>query len=81
MAGSAVEAALLDVDVPELDEDVAEPLVVDEPLDPVEPPVWDDPLLEEFDPLAAPPVAEELPADVPEPALVVLELRDCCCFS
>ena len=31
--------ALLDVDVPELEEDVAEPLVVDEPLDPDDPPV------------------------------------------
>ena len=39
VAGSAVEVALLDVDVPELEEDVAEPLVADEPLDPDDPPV------------------------------------------
>ena len=73
--------ALLDVDVPELEEDVAEPLVVDEPLDPDEPPVWDDPLLEEVDPPDDPPVVEELPVEVPELEPSVLALLDCCFFS
>ena len=72
-----VELALLEVEVPELDDEVVSPLDVDAPPVAEEPPVAADPLLEEFDPVVEEPVVEEPLVDVPALAVAVPALPDC----